>query len=119
MSKATTVFNKHAAKREKKRYMSHGTKGLLAGMPAALVSTTVMFPADTFTTGAQAKEVAALAAEGHELKIKTFIESPKLIRRLYRGLPAKLSKTIPGMALTFATYGIGKDLLDKRYSSKK
>ena len=99
-------FYKHSQK--KKRYMSSTQKDILSGLAGGAAGTIATFPLDTLTTRAQAR---------HGKKV------PKLwykkILNLYKGIPYKLMKTVPGTAVTLATYGFTKRHLDKQFTSKK
>jgi len=117
--------------RKKKLYMSEGAKDIFSGLTAGAVSTVTVFPLDTLTTRAQARyfqggkrykgmEAAERLWKGLPLT-QRFSPSTrfKQFAALYKGLPFKLMKAVPGTAVTLGTYGLAKRYLNTRYTSKK
>ena len=105
MDKAAYIFEKVAKRKKKNQFWTEGRKDIAAGLTAGAVSTGTVFPLDTMTTAAQAEYA-------RELK------SPSLFPKLYKGIQYKWMKTIPGTAVTLATYGGTKRYLDKRFPTK-
>jgi hypothetical protein len=116
---------------KKKPYMSEAQKDITSGLVAGGVSTSTVFPLDTLTTRAQTrfqtkgKRHKGWSAVKRLIQGKPIVEPSKPIGRLgrfmnlYKGLPYKLLKTVPGTAVTLGTYGFAKRQLDKKYTSKK
>ena len=117
--------------KRKKPYMSEPAKDIAAGLAAGAVSTVSVFPLDTMTTRAQAKymtsgkrykgiEAAERVWKGLPLNQK-FKPGTKFkqFASLYKGLPFKLMKAVPGTAVTLGTYGLAKRYLDNKFTSKK
>ena len=122
---------KKVGQRKKKPYMSEAAKDIGAGLAAGAVSTVSVFPLDTMTTRAQAKyfqggkrykgiEAAERLWKGLPLNEK-FKPGTKFkqFTSLYKGLPFKLMKAVPGTAVTLGTYGLAKRYLDNKFTSKK
>lgn len=117
--------------RKKKPYMSETTKDIGAGLTAGAVSTVTVFPLDTLTTRAQARyfqsgkrykgvEAAERLWKGLPLNEKFKPGNKwKQIKSLYKGLPFKLMKAVPGTAVTLGTYGLAKRFLNDKFTSKK
>jgi murein L,D-transpeptidase YcbB/YkuD len=123
-------FVKTSARR-KKPYMSETAKDISAGLTAGAVSTVTVFPLDTLTTRAQARyfqigkrykgmEAAKRMWKGLPLT-QRFKPGTKFkqFAALYKGLPFKLMKAVPGTAVTLGTYGLAKRFLNERFTSKQ
>jgi len=114
-AKATFVFEKLAGSK-KKNFMSEGKKDIISGLAAGAVTTGATFPLDTMTTAAQSGYAADLKKSlGKTLTFKTVLKNPKLIPHLYKGIQYKWSKTIPGTAISLATYAGTRRFLDKKF----
>lgn len=121
-------FTKRA---KQKPYMSEGSKDIASGFMGGAAGTMAVFPLDTLTTRAQAKyltqgkQVKGWAAVKRLLKGQPLKQTYKPASRmgrflsLYKGMPFKLLKTVPGTAVTLSAYGFTKRQLDKRFTSNK
>ena len=114
MDKAAHIFNK-VARKKKNQFWTEGKKDIASGLAAGAVSTGTVFPLDTMTTAAQAAESAKVKGG---LTPKQVFKNPGLFPKLYKGIQYKWMKTIPGTAVTLATYGGTKRYLDKRFPTK-
>tara|TARA_B100001113_G_scaffold308110_1_gene270118 strand:+ start:43 stop:399 length:357 start_codon:yes stop_codon:yes gene_type:complete len=118
VDKAAHIFNK-VARKKKNQFWTEGRKDIAAGLTAGAVSTGTVFPLDTMTTAAQSEYARELKKKtGKPLTPKSVLKSPSLFPKLYKGIQYKWMKTIPGTAVTLATYGGTKRYLDKRFPTK-
>ena len=116
MNKAAQVFKKYSKKRND--FWTSGKKDVAAGLTAGAVSTGAVFPLDTLTTAQQSEYARKMKKKGKSLNLKSVIKNPSLFPKLYKGIQYKWMKTIPGTAVTLATYGGTKRYLDKKYPTK-
>ena len=117
--------------RKKKPYMSESAKDVVSGLVGGATGTLTVFPLDTLTTRAQAKYLQGTERyAGREAAERVWKGMPLIKRRkpaslvkrfsaLYRGVPFKLMKAVPGTAITLGAYGITQRFLDKKFTSKK
>ena len=117
MNKAVHVFKKYAKK--KNDFWTAGKKDIAAGLTAGAVSTGAVFPLDTMTTAAQSQYAEKLRKEkGIKLTPGGILKNPRIFPKLYKGIQYKWMKTIPGTAVTLATYGGTKRYLDRKFPTK-
>ncbi|MBC8436852.1 hypothetical protein H8D85_00860 [bacterium] len=128
---------------DERPYMSELTKGLVAGGLGGAAGSAAVYPLDTMATRAQNNKTwsgvdkpivenatkstttstkkAPKILKDIESKAKSIGSSKTLrnIKGLYKGLPFKIMKGMPGSAITLGAYGLVKSVLDKTFTSEK
>tara|TARA_Y100001937_G_scaffold128294_1_gene203776 strand:+ start:5189 stop:5557 length:369 start_codon:yes stop_codon:yes gene_type:complete len=122
MSKREAALEKLAAKysksgKPKKFKMTENQKDITAGLVAGAVSTFATYPVDTITTRKQVKSLVNKPKQIKmpKTKMKKIQYHMKKLKDLYKGVTLKMSKNVPGTAITLASYATTKRYLDKKF----
>lgn len=122
MSKVDGALEKLSAKysksgKPKKFKMTANQKDITAGLVAGAVSTFATYPVDTITTRKQVKSIVDKPKKVKipKTKLKKIKYHMKQLKDLYKGVSLKMSKNVPGTAITLASYTATKRYLDKKF----
>lgn len=108
---------------KKKFTMTENQKDIAAGLAAGAVSTFATYPVDTITTrkqiaGANTGLSSKVSFKSKSKRLNNIVNRGTYLKNLYKGVGLKMTKNVPGTAITLGTYGVTKRYLDKKFPQK-